>query len=181
MPLWLLAFPEVIPHRFVIVLAVGGTVVGGILAFSGPPVYAGGRRDWPDHRRYYAVSSDDPNCFAHIARATRPPRTGAGRDIFVTLGYFRFRVASSGQMGCPPILVVLFAIASAVALTYGHDASRLVGQRPDWCLAVSCGIDLEPRSLDVSVRRWLALRFDLDPAAGGPWRSARSITTSFIS
>ena len=42
MPLWLLAFPEIMPHRLVMALAVGSTVIGGVMALAGPPVYVSG-------------------------------------------------------------------------------------------------------------------------------------------
>ena len=141
MPLWLLAFPEVIPHRFVIVLAVGGTVVGGILALSGPPVYAGGTPRLASITggitQYNGVRGHLFWCRVYRARCFLGPTIllallillgyGGRRAMvlvgtyFATLGYFRFRGVQAVRW-CPPILVVLFAIASAVALTYGHDA-----------------------------------------------------------
>jgi hypothetical protein len=42
MPLWLLALPQAMPYRLLVVLAVCSTVVGGILAFTGPPVFVSG-------------------------------------------------------------------------------------------------------------------------------------------
>jgi hypothetical protein len=150
MPLWLLAFPEVIPHRFVIVLAVGSTVVGGILALSGPPVYAsgtprlasitGGITQYHPSAMFFA----DQLVLVHVYyRARMLSRLiawptmlfalfiligygGRGELLlvgayFATLGYFRFRSVPAVRWS-PPILLVLFAIASAVALSYGHYA-----------------------------------------------------------
>lgn len=159
MPLWLLAFPEVMPHRLVIVLAVGSTVVGGMLALSGPPVYAGGYCSTQlctggtfrlasitgGIRQYHpsAMFIADQLVLLHVYYRARmlsrlivwPTMLFAlfilirygGRDelllvgaYFATLGYFRFRGVPAVRWS-PPILLVLFVMASAVALNFGHN------------------------------------------------------------
>ena len=84
---------------------------------------------------------------------------------FATLGYFRFRAVPAIRWS-PPILLVLFVITSAVALSVGSRCPGL-GQRPNWRVAVSPGIDLAPGSPDVSVRRRFGSRSHLErPACG---------------
>jgi hypothetical protein len=149
MPLWLLAFAEIIPYRFVIVLAVGSTVVGGILALSGPPVYVSGTPRLASitgsitQMHPSAMFIADQLVLLHecyrarmLSRFIAWPTMlfalviligygGRGEELlvavyFATLGYFRFRSVPAVRWS-PPILLVLFVTASAAALSFGHD------------------------------------------------------------
>jgi hypothetical protein len=149
MPLWLLAFPAVMPHRLLMVLAVGGTVIGGILALSGAPTVVSGTTRLASitggieriHQsamfvviqlvlvyEYYRASMLSgrvawPTIF--LALVILIGYAGRNEAVFLAaylaaLGYFRFRSIAAVRSS-PPILLVLFIIASAVALSFGHD------------------------------------------------------------
>jgi hypothetical protein len=149
MPLWLLAFPEVIPHRLVMLLAVGSTLIGGIIALSGPPVYASGTprlasitggvtqyhpsawfiayqlvlvHEYYRARMFSRFIAWPAMLFALMILIGYGGR-GEGLLVgsyFATLGYFRFRSVPAVRWS-PPILLVLFVIVSAVALSFGHN------------------------------------------------------------
>lgn len=149
MPLWLLAVPEVIPHRLVMLLAVTSTIVGGIIALSGPPVYASGIPRLASitgsvtqyHPSAWFIA--DQLVLTHeyyrarmLSRFIAWPTIlfasvilirygGRGEELlvaayFAALAYFRFRGVPAIRWS-PPILFVLFVIASALALTFGHN------------------------------------------------------------
>jgi hypothetical protein len=149
MPLWLLAFPAAIPHRFVMVLAVGATVVGGTLALSGPPVYASGTPRLASitggilqyhpsakfivaqlilvHQYYRARMLSSFIALPTILFALLILLGYGGRNemvlvgaYFACLAYFRFRHVP-GIRWFPSISLVLFAIVSVVGLRYGDD------------------------------------------------------------
>jgi hypothetical protein len=153
MPLWLLAFPEVLPHRLVSVLAVASTLIGGIVALSGPPMYTEGKgilasitgsitQRHPSamfialqlvlvHEYYRASMLSRLIAWPTILLALLMILVGyRGRNemlfvaaYFATLGYFRFRGVPAVRWS-PPILLVLFVIASAVALSFGHHVQE---------------------------------------------------------
>jgi hypothetical protein len=153
MPLWLLAFPRVIPHRLLIALAVGSTLIGAIVGISHPPMYPsyeGGRGILASFTG--GVTQRHPNpmfialqlvmvheyyragivsrlvawpmilfCFVLIAVGYQ----GRNEMVFVgayfaTLGYYRYRAVPAIRWS-PPILLVLFVITFAAALSVGHD------------------------------------------------------------
>jgi O-antigen ligase len=150
MPIWLLTFPEAVPHRLLMVLAVGSTVVGGILALSGPPVYLNATR--PSLATFTAGPTMIHASALFIAsqlilineyrRARMLPGRFAwptmlfallilngytGRNemayvgaYFAVLGYFRFRHVPAVKWSLP-ILLVAFVIASAFALSFVQD------------------------------------------------------------
>jgi hypothetical protein len=155
MPLWLLAFPSVMPHRLVIALAVTSTLIGGIVGLSGQPMYPSyeaGRGILASFTGGITQRHPSPMFIAlqlmlvhEYYRASMVSRLIAWPTIlfalliligyrarnemllvgayFATLGYFRFRGVPAIRWS-PPILLALFVIASAVALSFGHDVQE---------------------------------------------------------
>ena len=155
MPLWLLAFARVIPHRLVIALAVASTLIGGIVGLSGQPMYPSyeaGRGILASFTGGITQRHPSPMFIAlqlvlvhEYYRAKMVSRLIAwptimfcfflligyqGRDemvfvgaYFAILGYFRFRGVPTVRWS-PPLLLVLFVIASAVALSLGHNVQK---------------------------------------------------------
>jgi O-antigen ligase len=152
MPLWLLTFPQLMPHRFVMILAVGSIVVGGILAYSGPPVYVSGTPRLASitggitqmHPSAQLIALQLVLIYEYyragmLSRLIAWPTMlfsvllligygGRNEMVFVgayfaTLGYFRFR-SNSLVNWSPPILLVLLVIASVAALSFGHNVQE---------------------------------------------------------
>ena len=149
MPLWLLTFPERLPHRMILMLAIGSTVLGGILALAGPPVYVSGTprlasitggalqmhasamfialqlillTEYYRGRQLFGIIYWPLFLFAIAVLIGY-----GGRNEFVILAayfgamvYFRYSHVPAVRWS-PPVVIILALIVAALALSFGHN------------------------------------------------------------
>lgn len=152
MPLWLLAFPEYLPHRLLIAMALISIVVGGMIAFGGPPVYVSGTPRLASitggltqmhpsakfialqlvivHQYYYARMVDRRLAIPCMAFAAIILFFYGGRNeaVFV-LSYFcvllYYKYMANAAIKWSPISIILLAIVfGAVALYFGENVNK---------------------------------------------------------
>ncbi|MFO1146622.1 MAG: hypothetical protein U1E33_08820 [Rhodospirillales bacterium] len=208
MPLWLLTFPERLPHRMILMLAIGSIILGGIIAFLGPAVFVSGTArlasitggplqmhasamfialqvilltEYYRGRQLFGAISWPVTAFAAVVLIGY-----GGRNEFVilaayvaALGYFRYSHVPAG------------AVVAAGGDPPRDDHRRTgpdlrpqrprMGERPHRRLAELPGADLEPAIFSPS-----RLAAALTPTrsgirSGGGWRKSTPTTTSCIS
>lgn len=152
MPLWLLAFPAYLPHRLLIALALASIVVGGIIAFTGPPVYVSGTPRLASitggltqmhpsakfialqlvivHQYYYSRLVDGRLAIPCMIFSAIILFFYGGRNeaVFVVsyfgiLLYYRY-LANAAIKWSPLFLVFLALVVAAVALYFGENVNK---------------------------------------------------------
>ncbi|MBL8668829.1 MAG: hypothetical protein JNM48_15335 [Rhodospirillales bacterium] len=152
MPLWLLTFPERLPHRMILLLAIGSTVAGGLIALLGPPVFVSGTprlasitggpvqmhasamflalqlillTEYYRGRQLFGAIYW-PLCLFAVAVLIGY----GGRNEFVilasyfgALAYFRYSYMPVVRWS-PPIVLVFVVMMAALALTFGHNVGE---------------------------------------------------------
>lgn len=152
MPLWLLTFPERLPHRMILVLAIASILLGGILALLGPAVLVSGTP------RLASITGGSLQMHAsamfialqvillteyyrgrQLFGALYWPLTAfaiavligyGGRNEFVilaayfgALAYFRFSHVPVVRWS-PPVVIILALLFAALALSFGHNTQE---------------------------------------------------------
>ncbi|MFO1113497.1 MAG: hypothetical protein U1E35_06445 [Rhodospirillales bacterium] len=149
MPLWLLTFPERLPHRMILMLAIGSIILGGIIAFLGPAVFVSGTArlasitggplqmhasamfialqvilltEYYRGRQLFGAIYWPVTAFAAVVLIGY-----GGRNEFVilaayvaALGYFRYSHVPAVRWS-PPVVILLALLIGALALTFGHN------------------------------------------------------------
>lgn len=152
MPLWLLTFPERLPHRMILVLAIGSVLLGGLLALLGPAVYVSGTArlasitggqlqmhasamfialqvmlltEYYRGRQLFGAIYWPLTAFAAAALIGY-----GGRNEFVilaayfgSLAYFRYAHIPVVRWS-PPVVIILALLIAAVALSFGHNVQE---------------------------------------------------------
>ena len=152
MPLWLLTFPERLPHRMILMLAIASIILGGIIAFLGPAVIVSGTA------RLASITGGPLQMHASamfialqvillteyyrgrqlfgalywplIAFAAAVLIGYGGRNEFVilaayfgALGYFRYSYIPAVRWS-PPVVILLALLIGALALSFGHNVQE---------------------------------------------------------
>jgi hypothetical protein len=149
MALWLLTFPQALPHRYLMVVTIAATLVGGAIALTGPPVYVSGTPRLASITGGVAQMHLSAKLILlqlivldQYRRARMLPELVAwpvmlfavailigygGRNqmtflaaYVATLTYYSFRRIPAVRWS-PPILIALAIIGAAVALSFGTN------------------------------------------------------------
>jgi len=152
MPLWLLTFPERLPHRMLLMLAIGSTLAGGLIALLGPPVFVSGTPRLASitggivqmHAsamfmslqlilltEYYRGRQLFGAIYWPLCLFTIAVLIGyGGRNEFVILAsyfgalvYYRYSYMPVVRWS-PPIAFILALIIAALALSFGHNVDE---------------------------------------------------------
>ncbi len=181
MPVWLLSFPEHLPHRVLSIIAISSILLGGMIALTGAPVYVSGTprlgsitggltQMHPSanfmaiqllvvFQYYYARSLDPKIALPVIAFAVAILVGYGGRNemlfvlaYFAGLLYFRYQGVFAVKWA-PPVLILLAIVIAAAALHLGEDVEKW-GEWSHRRVGTSSWTDLGPGPFDFLVWWW---------------------------
>ena len=152
MPVWLLSFPEHLPHRVLSIIAISSILLGGLVALTGAPVYVSGTprlgsitggltQMHPSAKfmalqllvvfQYYYARSLNPKIALPVMAFAVAILVGyGGRNemlfvlaYFAGLLYFRYQGVFVVKWA-PPVLILLAIVIAAAALQLGEDVQK---------------------------------------------------------
>ena len=152
MPVWLLSFPEHLPHRFLSIVTILSILLGGMVALTGTPVYVSGTprlgsitgtltQMHPSAKfmalqlvvvfQYYYARLLSPKIALPVMAFAALILIGyRGRNeilfvlaYFAGLLYFRYQSVFAVKWA-PPVLILLAIVIAAAALHLGEDVEK---------------------------------------------------------